>query len=1180
MTSATRNYLDFRVEMGAQGPGEYFVIASCREGETARNIKVAPNWTRVRAGSSALESKSVDQVSLLRYGSYLGSLLMPDDVEGLFLEAVSSLREEEGLRVRLVGRSPELTAVPWEYAHVNIPGRSRPLSPYLVLDPRLSLVRHSPQNRPLPTMANVAARPIRVLVATGGAMRGLEPLDGSDALAIADAYRDSGVGIDRVHLRSLTVGSAQELFAALDEPWDVVHFSGHAGEVAGERGLLVPGGDGGAHVVSSDQLARSIANCGALFSVLNSCGSGSDVSSSEIGSVAHHLVDSGVPAVIGMQHQIEDSHAVAFTSGVFRALLTGSTIDEAVSVGRHEVLNLGLLADWGVPALYSRAGNLALARADLAAIQSRHRDLRPSPNALTARIGPELGGRGAQSELIGREAEAKALAAAIDAAVNHGEPRYLLLAGESGVGKSALLHYAIQLAEQRGVPVVATVCEPFHEGMSFFPIRELVRQIAGSETPSTRISAFFGDASPEMKLAMSAESATDPALRRDSLIATFCNLVTLLCRTNPTGTAVVLIDDLERVDPGSADALLCLLARLRETSAIVIGSFRSSDTTLNHPLRPVIRAARRHEAATTLSVGALDRSDLRHLAHQVLGGPCRFSARHWDRLYQETEGNPLFVREILRALAWTSENAGPRLRFRDGAWEFCGPEGQWEVPDSVEDVIRTRLDALDTEERRELELASVIGRRFAYSLMSHLSEQEDRVLLNYMEIFLNLDIIRETRHDDETFEFSHGKIRDVLYQSMSSIRRIRLHKQVAEVLAVLSESLTPEDRTGLLAEHLFQAHEYERTVPIMLDAARISVSLQDFRTATDQFDKAIFAAQRSSYPAGESDVAIRLELAEILKMNGDYDRSEALLREILSASSDQLIEAWAHNHLGDVLQLTGRTGEAIDEYKSCEVAAVELSDDVLLAEVSADLAELLARLAARLSGVDPDHSVSLYQEYEQYLAAGARHAERSGRKGTLARSLRNYGLYHSRRGENERALDYFERALSLGDDVGLLNHQIRIPMAKALRLLGRHSKARHLVEETLNWSLQTGVRRSEAIARQHGAVLAMVESFDAAWNGRERVARLEAVCDELRAALEIHTEVGFEQGRAETENALGEALALMGKLDEAEVHLRRAQPAVASVPDDVVSARAAEMRLKGEGARADRLLGAFHRNQT
>ena len=119
--------------------------------------------------------------------------------------------------------------------------------------------------------------------------------------------------------------------------------------------------------------------------------------------------------------------------------------------------------------------------------------------------------------IIGRDAELAQLRQCLTSVITDQAspaPRFILLRGNSGVGKSAIAQTTMSTAAELGYDVCRVACEPFHEGMSFFPIRELVRQLLKGKTLGEEITQIFGSKSPQAVMASVSESVTaDPVSR-------------------------------------------------------------------------------------------------------------------------------------------------------------------------------------------------------------------------------------------------------------------------------------------------------------------------------------------------------------------------------------------------------------------------------------------------------------------------------------------------------------------------------------------------------------------------------------------------------------------------------------------------------------------------------------------
>lgn len=771
----------------------------------------------------------------------------------------------------------------------------------------------------------------------------------------------------------------------------------------------------------------------------------------------------------------------------------------------------------------------------------------------------------AADRLAGRDSECSVIDAAIGAVVESGRGHLLLIEGSSGVGKSALSRYAITQAASSGFRVASTICEPFHEGMSFFPVREIMRQITETGSPEHDVRLMYGHQSVEAAMASLADSESiDASARRDALLATFANLVIGIAQRDQRAGLVILVDDLERADPGTIDSLLCLLARLGEAPVVVVGTVRNDDPTIRssgHSLVPLVRAAgRAAEQATVLTLEPIGKAHMRGLGAAILGGPAELPSKFIDHLWRETEGNPLFCREILRVLQDQRSDGGATLRQHDdGVWRLTGELVGWQTPPSVEDAIRSRLELIDNEPRAELERASVIGKRFAFDLMAQIAESSESDLLGVLEQCISLALIQEASGHDDAFEFTHGKIRDVLYDSMSRIRRRRLHSVVADALVGMKDVVRGEWE-ALIGEHLFRAARFGEAAPYLVRAARKLMQLSASSEAARLLDQAL-TAHREAGTESRDMTSVRLMHVAALVAANEYSLALRLATEAANdAAVDRVSQGWFTDIIGDIHRANGRRDEAVVAYRTAEAIAVAESAAELELEVCADMAELYERAAEQTAGIDEADELRLRELADGYLDRQIHLAANTGSDEAKARALRNEAKRLRRMGDIAASLERYEAGLHLSD-ARVATHTLLISYAKTLRFAGRLTDAAAVVDRVLAWSSQSGARRSLGIALHYRAMLSMeIEGATAA-------ARAD-----LLDALEVHQEIGYERGRWEVATLLGEWYAMQPDPDEA---LRCFREAVGGgwPGDEAAGVELIARQLEGitEQGRADRL---------
>lgn len=392
-----RQYEDFRVEISRYGDEEVEVRVTSAQGETTTPVRVAldePTRTEIRNLVTRLESKRLNQDELLMLGQLLGRYLLPAEVRLLFLRGLERCDDGTGVRLRIVCHDRELRTLPWEYAYIRRSAEFARLAPFLALDQRVSMVRHEPQGTPLPSVRPFVDGRLRVLVAAARNLPGAAALTDDDVGAIRHALSDSTRDLN-IQLTELPEPiSEASLRAGLVQPTDVLQFVGH-GTAPGDEGegLLIGDGAGGCVSLSPQTLATMLREADVRIAVLSSCYSGRQDSRAEWSGVATALLRAGVPAVVAMQHAIESSHALVFERGFYSAVAAGLTLDEAVALGRRKVTELGVLAEWGIPVLYTRSDGVLFSRVHSGAFADElRREMRREPIDLSQ--GLEFEGRG------------------------------------------------------------------------------------------------------------------------------------------------------------------------------------------------------------------------------------------------------------------------------------------------------------------------------------------------------------------------------------------------------------------------------------------------------------------------------------------------------------------------------------------------------------------------------------------------------------------------------------------------------------------------------------------------------------------------------------------------------------------------------------------------------------------
>lgn len=385
-----REYVDFKLYLtgAAEGACQVALLPTPEVGETVLPVTVPAEKAPDAAELAYLEGKSITVGNLAKLGRKLADCLLPEGtIRNLFQQAYNEAgNRDAGVRLRLVIADYDLKQWPWEFVYYDPPGQLDPMAGFLALDGRISIVRHEPLPRPHPSAGQALGdlSKVKMLVAAASPDASdlkLQPLNVDTEV---DTIMDAVAGFDlegvQIAAEPLKNVHREQLHQALLGKPQIFHFSGHGyvdfvrddlkRDPAKEDVFLLlsrEGAAGQADLLTGADLVPWLQAANVRLAILGACYSGKRSERYPWDGMAGALVGGGVPAVITMQHEVIDTHAVAFSRAFYTALGLGLSLDEAMLSGRmamrevtsgekEQKINL----EWGVPVLYSRLSDGAL----------------------------------------------------------------------------------------------------------------------------------------------------------------------------------------------------------------------------------------------------------------------------------------------------------------------------------------------------------------------------------------------------------------------------------------------------------------------------------------------------------------------------------------------------------------------------------------------------------------------------------------------------------------------------------------------------------------------------------------------------------------------------------------------------------------------------------------------------
>ena len=716
---------------------------------------------------------------------------------------------------------------------------------------------------------------------------------------------------------------------------------------------------------------------------------------------------------------------------------------------------------------------------------------------------PELPTATSNYPLVGRSEEWATLLRAYEAIDTDGQ--IVILEGEAGIGKTRLAEEFLAHVQGKGATVVAARCYEGETNLAYGPIvaglraaiaqKENVRWLEKISTPWLSEAARLLPELATLRQGLPPAPPLDSPGAQSHFFEGLRQLLLALCSspapTTPTrGVAtfhapmldspgVIFFDDVHWADGASLDLLSYMVRRLHGQPLCLFITWRNKQAAGDPRLRHLLIEAQRSGKATIVSLPRLSRSTVQELVQFVAPAVATSSVMRKgiiERLYQETEGLPFFLVEYLTAIV-----KGMLTTTNDA----------WSLPGGVRDLLRSRLVAVGEAAWQLLNTAAVIGRSFDFDTLKEASGRSEEETVTALEELIAQGLVEEVRSGVSerapTYDFSHEKLRALVYEETSLARRRLLHRRVAEVLV---SSMRRHRENAALAGQI--AHHYEL-------AGNEPAAAEYYRQAGEHARNLYANAEALTHfhralALGHSDTAALHEaIGDLHTLLGEYS---AALKSYETAAALCALDALVNieHKLGTVYQRRGEWERAESHLEAALQALGENSPASERAKVYADWS-LTAHHRGRV-------------EQARDLAQQALHlAEAASDTHALAQAHNILGILASSQGDSERARSHLERSLALAESLN--DPSIRAAalnnLALAYRASGDVEQALTLTETALALCVSQGDRHREAALHSN-----LADLLHAAGRSQEAM-------DHLKQSVSIYAEIGVEAGTFQPE---------------------------------------------------------------
>jgi DNA-binding SARP family transcriptional activator len=531
--------------------------------------------------------------------------------------------------------------------------------------------------------------------------------------------------------------------------------------------------------------------------------------------------------------------------------------------------------------------------------------------------------RGAVIPLVGRETGWAQLQQLWRKAATR--PQLALISGEAGIGKTRLAEALLEWVGRQGIRALTTRCYATQGDLAYAPIVAWLRSrpLPPLADPWLReLARLF----PEILAEHPHLPPPEPLIKPWQRLRLFEALARALLANH--SALLLFLDDWQWCDPDTLDWLHFLLTDRRGQSArpqlLVVTAVRSGERGARAKLADWRPGLAHTGQLTELALGPLNQAATMALAEHVAQRP--FDPALAPLLFEGTEGHPLFIVEMVQAgLAQVAPATEAELADHATAM-LLRPAA---LPARVHQVLEARLSQLSPAARSVMEAAAVIGRAFTYEVLRRVVDLSEDELVNCLDESWRRRIVRE--QEEDAYDFSHDKLREVAYAGLSRVRRRWLHGRAAQALETIhAAGLQPV--AGVIARHYEAAGQLAAAVAYYGQAAAAARVVYAHDEALAALKKAI--ALLAGLPPA---VAHDEQMSQLQEQLGDL----LLIQAQRGAARDAYQSALAHTLAGEKIaraRLQRKIGKTLagEQADYAQVTAQYETAEIILGTPTAD----------------------------------------------------------------------------------------------------------------------------------------------------------------------------------------------------------------------------------------------------
>lgn len=468
---------------------------------------------------------------------------------------------------------------------------------------------------------------------------------------------------------------------------------------------------------------------------------------------------------------------------------------------------------------------------------------------------------------------------------------------------------------------------------------------------------------------------------------------------------VMFIDDLQWADASSLHLLHYLARNISNQSILIIGAYRPEDLDYTngcvHPLQELITRLGSENLFSTMELKRLNLNNTEQIVHNLLeveNIPDDFC----ELVYNETEGNPFFIKEVLRTLI----EEGALSIKKEKLVLNIAPE-EIVIPTSIKELINLRLQRLDEESANLLEYASVIGNEFDLELLTNIMEFQESKLVNILSKMTEARYLFEIKtENDFKWKFTHNKTHEVIYNGISDNKKKLIHLNIAKYIEDAKID-NIDDVVYDLAFHFYSGYDFDRALLYSIEGGEKAIKSYANKEALHLYNISLNSLRRLDEKLAntkhykEKKIEVLTKLGILNKTMGDWDKALSFYEQILPICDEinkPQKKAFTYLNIGWIYQQRSYWNEASNYFQKGLGLAKVIQDNYVIAEAEYGLGAVYEREG------EFENAIDCYSISRQY-------AEKNEDMLNLAKAHNAFGRIYNQEGNYANAVKHKKNSI-------------------------------------------------------------------------------------------------------------------------------------------------------------------------